>query len=107
MSAYVIFIKHRTVNADELATYASLAKLARPGHDLKPLAFYGELDVREGGPVEGAAILEFPDMAAARNWYDSPAYQQAKPHRNAGADYSVLFVNGADIPVVTSQAGEV
>ncbi|MDP9102679.1 MAG: DUF1330 domain-containing protein, partial [Pseudomonadota bacterium] len=35
-----------------------------------------------------------PDMAAARAWYDSPAYQVAKAHRVNGADYRVIFVEG-------------
>ncbi|PLK46986.1 DUF1330 domain-containing protein [Uliginosibacterium sp. TH139] len=94
MSAYVILIKHHTLKPDELDTYASLAKLARAGHNPKPIAYYGEIEVLEGQPEESVAVLEFPDMAAARNWYESPAYQKAKPHRNAGADYSVLLVNG-------------
>jgi len=33
-------------------------------------------------------------MAAARAWYDSPAYQAAKAHRVKAADYRVIFVEG-------------
>lgn len=106
MSAYVILIRHRTVNPDELATYAQLAKLARTGHNPKPIAYYGDMEVLEGELQEGAAILEFPDMAAARRWYESSAYQQAKPHRNAGADCTVLLVNGVQATEATAQAGD-
>lgn len=94
MSAYVILIRERMKNAEEFATYGKLAAAARAGHDLKPLAFYGAHQTLEGEPVEGVVILEFPDTAAARAWYDSPAYQTALQHRLAGADYRVVIVEG-------------
>jgi uncharacterized protein (DUF1330 family) len=33
-------------------------------------------------------------MAAARAWYDSPAYQAAVKHRFLGADYRVFITEG-------------
>jgi uncharacterized protein (DUF1330 family) len=30
------------------------------------------------GPLEGIVLIEFPDMAAAKAWYESPAYQKGK-----------------------------
>jgi uncharacterized protein (DUF1330 family) len=33
-------------------------------------------------------------MAAARAWYDGPAYREARPLRFKGADYRVLFFEG-------------
>jgi uncharacterized protein (DUF1330 family) len=94
MSAYVVMIRHQTKSLDELQTYASLAKEARAGHSMTRLASYGELTLLEGSPMEGAVILAFPDRAAAQAWYDSPAYQKAKTHRNLGADYTVFIVDG-------------
>ena len=44
--------------------------------------------------MEGAVILEFPDRATARAWYDSPAYQAAVKFRHAGADSKAFFVDG-------------
>ncbi|MDL2410516.1 DUF1330 domain-containing protein [Rhizobium calliandrae] len=38
---------------------------------------YGELDVLESPPIEGAVILEFPDVEAARGWYRSDACRSA------------------------------
>jgi len=94
MSAYVVFIRHHTHNPAELEQYAPLARAARPGHEITPLAFYGEIEVLEGNDLEGTVILQFPDMQAARAWYHSPAYQKAKAHRNLGADYTVFLTNG-------------
>ena len=96
MPAYVVFIREKTTDQAEMDQYAQTAPPARAGHDITRLAFYGELEVLEGPPAEGVAILRFPDMAAARAWYDSPAYQEARRHRQLGADYRVLLVDGSD-----------
>ena len=79
---------------EAFAAYGKLAREARGDHPIKALAFYGQHQVAEGEAVEGVVLLEFPDMAAARAWYDSPAYQAAKAHRVKGADYRVIFVEG-------------
>ena len=39
-------------------------------------------------------IIAFPDMAAAKAWYTSPAYEAAKVHRLAGATYRVMVTEG-------------
>ena len=95
MSAYVVFIRKSITNPEEMATYARMAKEARGDHPIKPLAFYGDLTVLEGDNAEGAVILEFPNIEAAKRWYQSDAYQAAKQHRNLGADYQVLMIQGA------------
>ena len=94
MTAYAIFIKNRTIDADEMKTYSRLAGAARGDHPLTALAAYGPLEVLEGDPAEGVVLLQFPDMAAAKAWYASPAYQEAKQHRLKGADYRVIFAQG-------------
>ena len=38
--------------------------------------------------------LEFPTVADAQAWYQSPAYQAALPHRKKAADYRVIIVQG-------------
>lgn len=94
MAAYVVFIKDETLDKDELATYAEKAGRARGDHPITPLAFYGALETLEGPEAEGVVVLEFPDAEAAKGWYFSPAYQEAKAHRLKGAKYRVLLVNG-------------
>jgi uncharacterized protein (DUF1330 family) len=39
-------------------------------------------------------ILEFPDMAAARAWYDSPSYQAAVKFRHAGSKSKAFSMEG-------------
>lgn len=94
MSAYVVFTRIRTNDQGEMDVYAPLAGATLQQHPATPVAFYGDLTVLEGDPIEGAAIVEFPTIEAARAWYDSPAYQEALKHRQAGADYRVFLVDG-------------
>ncbi len=94
MTAYVIFLREKTTNEDELKTYSQLALPTLGGHPVTPLAFYGTLQVLEGPAFEGAVVLAFPSIAEARAWYDSPAYQAAAVHRRAGSDFRVFIVEG-------------
>ena len=94
MSAYFVMIREKTVDASSLAEYGPRASLAAQSHPIKPLALYGALDQVEGEAIEGAVILSFPDMAAARAWYDSPAYQAAVKFRHAGSTSKAFFIEG-------------
>ena len=94
MVAYAIFTRERTTDQSEMDTYAGLAGAAGAGHPMTPLVLYGAFEMLEGAPIEGAVVLQFPTMADARAWYDSPAYQAAAQHRHAGADYRVFLIEG-------------
>lgn len=94
MTAYVIFIRETVTDGEALARYREGARAARAGHQLSPIAFYGAHEVLEGAPVDGVAILSFPSMAEARAWYDSPAYQAARPHRLQGSTGKLYLVEG-------------
>ncbi|REE81046.1 uncharacterized protein (DUF1330 family) [Paenibacillus taihuensis] len=94
MSAYVVFIREKTNNIEELGIYASKAPVGLAGHSLKPLAMYGTHEVIEGPDVEGVAVLEFPNMEEAKAWYYSPAYQDALQHRLKGGIYRGVMVEG-------------
>ena len=61
---------------------------------MKPLAVYGKHEMLEGPAIEGAVILEFPTVEAARAYYHSAAYQDAVQHRFLGADYRVFIIEG-------------
>jgi uncharacterized protein (DUF1330 family) len=64
---------------------------------------YGARFLVRGGAVqrlEGdreahrVVLLEFEDEAAARRWYDSPEYAEARAVRQRAADSSLLLVSG-------------
>jgi uncharacterized protein (DUF1330 family) len=94
MSAYAIFTRDKTLNAKELETYFSKVQQTLVGHTFKPLALYGRFEDLEGPPTEGTVILEFPSMDAAKAWYDSPAYREAREYRLRGAVYHAVLAEG-------------
>lgn len=94
MAAYAIFIRESTKDPAEMQIYASKAGASLAGHAMKVLAAYGKQEALEGAPADGVMILEFPTMEAAKAWYDSPAYREAREHRFKGADYVALLVQG-------------
>jgi len=94
MSALVVFMRQSITDQGELDQYSAKVRPTFVGHEVKAHAAYGELEVLEGPPILGAVVLEFPDMDAARAWYNSPAYQEVVQHRFKGADYRAFIVNG-------------
>jgi len=94
MSAYVVFTRERMRDKEEFDTYSSLAGATLAGHEVKPLVVYGKCEPLEGAPIEGAVIVEFPTLEAAKAWYDSPAYREARIHRFKGADYRAFITEG-------------
>jgi uncharacterized protein (DUF1330 family) len=96
MPAYVI-VQQRIPDpdADELRRY-------REGSGPLVDRFGGRFIVR-GGPIdvlEGEAaadrivVIEFPDVATARAWFDSPEYQELSGLRRSAADSDLLLVEG-------------
>jgi uncharacterized protein (DUF1330 family) len=94
MVAYVVFTREKMRNPEEYERYKEKARPAAEGQPLKRLALYGKHETLEGPAIEGAVVLEFPTMEAAKTYYNSPAYQDAVKHRFLGADYRVFIVEG-------------
>lgn len=99
MPAYMIFTREGPVRDQAAMDAYSAMNRAQAGrfvadYGLKPLAVYGALDTLEGEAPDGVIILQFPDAAQARAWYDSPEYQEAKALRQKGATYRALLVEG-------------
>lgn len=51
-------------------------------------------EVKEGRWSGDLIIIEFPDIAAARGWYDSPAYQAILPDRARSSTGAILLIDG-------------
>jgi len=67
------------------------------------IAKYGGRYVARGGALEvlegdwqppRVVILEFPDLEAARRWYQSPEYGEAKDLRDGAATMRLVAVEG-------------
>jgi uncharacterized protein (DUF1330 family) len=94
MAAYIVFTRLNTKNQAELDIYAEKGAGTLGGRKITPHVVYGAQTIVEGPSHEGIAIVSFPTRAEAEEWYNSPEYQDAKKHRNAGGDYSVTIVDG-------------
>ena len=46
--------------------------------------------------IRALVVLEFDDLAAARAWYESEIYQQAKKLRDGAARLRMVAVQGVD-----------
>ena len=60
----------------------------------------GALAVLEGDwhPTR-LVILEFPDLEAAKRWYESPEYVEARKLREGAANLRLVAVQGLDAPL--------
>lgn len=94
MTAYIVFTRERLRSPSDMEAYAPKARASIAGHDLQRLAAYGKCETLEGPPIEGAVIFSFPTMEAAKAWYDSPEYTEARRHRFLGADYRAFITEG-------------
>ncbi|MGE4324058.1 MAG: DUF1330 domain-containing protein [Sphingobium sp.] len=90
---YVIAIRTDLRDEAEMATYTEKVMTTFPA-SWKPLVAYGRQEVMEGPASDGAVIIEFESFDAAKAWYGSEAYAEAKKHRLAGADYHFIVVEG-------------
>lgn len=90
----MLFIREQTIDRSELEAYWAKVASTLEGIPIKVLSGYGPHVTLEGPDVEGIVIAEFPSLEAARQWYDSPAYQDAINHRLRGAIYRGYIVEG-------------
>lgn len=56
----------------------------------------GSKDVLEGEWPDDLVMIVFPDLALARRWYSSPAYQAIAPLRTGSARSNVILIEGVD-----------
>ena len=95
MPAYII----AQINIRDPQKYQEYAKLAGPA-----AAKYGGRYLVRGGakaelegsiPYQRIVVTEFKDVEAARRFYNSPEYQQARAKRAGAADFNMVVVEGA------------
>lgn len=94
MTAYVIFIREKTLDQGEMDIYADKVPATLPSMPIQMLSAYGRMEVFEGETPEGVVLFAFPSVEDARAWYYSDAYQAAAKHRHAGARYRGFVVEG-------------
>jgi uncharacterized protein (DUF1330 family) len=94
MSAYFIFVRDRLKDPAGYEAYGQKARESFAGRDFKLLALHGAVTPLEGLDADGVVIIEFPSVEAAKDWYESPAYQAAVGGRLASTEGRALIVEG-------------
>ena len=95
MPAYVIS-EVETLDEAAVERYRTLAAASIEEHGGRYLVRGAVPDAVEGeiSPRRRLVIVEFPDMATAREWYASPSYAQALAVRDRALIRRLVFVEG-------------
>ena len=94
MAAYVI-TQTFVPDMEKIKRYIELAAPSVKKHGGIYLVRGGEMELFEGTwDVPRLAMAQFESMDAARHWYNSPEYTEAKSHRQGLAEYKMLCVDG-------------
>ncbi|PIP95180.1 MAG: hypothetical protein COW00_13580 [Bdellovibrio sp. CG12_big_fil_rev_8_21_14_0_65_39_13] len=94
MSAYIVFTRIKTIDQKELEIYWASIQETLKGHPIEILVPYGKFEVLEGEEIEGMVIAKFPTMETARKWYFGDDYQRIVKHRQKGAIYQGILIEG-------------
>ena len=96
MAAYVI-VETDITDAAQYEQYKAASPAAVAAGGGRFLVRGGELAVLEGDwQPSRLVVLEFEDLAAARDWYRSEIYQQAKKLRDGAARLRMVAIQGVD-----------
>ncbi len=94
MSVYFV-VQEKVTDEEGMAAYGKAAGPTFAGVRGKPIIADNDVKTIEG-EWHGArlVVLEFEDDAAFREWYDSPAYQEAMKLRHAASDSRAVLAQG-------------
>ena len=96
MPAYII-VETDIADPEQYAKYMAATPGTIAAGGGRFLARGGELAVLEGDwRPPRLVVLEFEDLAAAKRWYESEAYQDAKKLREGAARLRMVAVQGVD-----------
>ena len=94
MPAYLI-AENDVHDPQMMQAYLEKVRPTIVAHGGKALAAGGEIAHMDGQwRPRRVAVFEFPSMAAAKAWYNSPEYQEILPLRLNSSNGSVIFVDG-------------
>ena len=94
MPAYII-VETDIHDAEQYELYKQAAPAAVSAGGGRFIARGGELAVLEGEwQPKRLVLLEFPDLEAAKRFYDSPEYHEAKRLREGAASFNMVAVEG-------------
>jgi uncharacterized protein (DUF1330 family) len=96
MSAYFVF--HIRIHDEEkMQEYYPKANGALAPYNHEVLVFDDNSEVMEGNlNLPRAVVVKFASREEALSWYNSAAYQEARPLRMAASDCYTVLVNGLE-----------
>jgi uncharacterized protein (DUF1330 family) len=95
MAAYAIaFVRAPDVDAQALQDYRVANTPLVERHGGRFLVRGGAIDPLEGTIPDRVVVMEFPDAAAARAWYDDPDYVAIRGLRRSASETDMLIVEG-------------
>ena len=95
MTAYVL-AEIEIVNPEGYKEYTQTVPGTIAQYGGKFLHRGGAIEVLEGEwPQRRRVIIEFPSMAAAKAWWDSPEYEKPRAMRRANSKGRLLLLDGA------------
>jgi uncharacterized protein (DUF1330 family) len=96
MAAYVI-VETDVTDPERYEQYKAASPAAIAAGGGRFLVRGGEFLVLEGDwQPPRLVMLEFDDLEAAKRWYESEAYQEAKKLREGAASFRAIAVQGVD-----------
>jgi uncharacterized protein (DUF1330 family) len=93
MAAYLI-AEVEITDPSRYERYKALTSASIAVHGGRYLVRGGAAEPLEGAPPKRIVVMEFPDMDAARRWYNSPEYAEAKALRQEIATARLLLAEG-------------
>jgi len=93
MSAYVVYEAVIT-DAEQYERYKALADPSVAAAGGRYLVRGGEVETFEGATPARVVVLEFPTLAAAREWYRGEQYTAARALRDAACEARMFVVDG-------------
>jgi len=95
VAAYLInHLRQPGVLRPEVLTYLELVQATLDPFQGEFIAQGGEIETLEGCWAQSVIVVSFPDMAAARAWYRSAAYQAIVKLRTDHLVGDVILVDG-------------
>lgn len=94
MTAYVI-AEVDVTDPETYKVYTALTPASIARHGGRFLVRGGPCETLEGDSPKRIVVVEFDSVEAARRWYDSPDYTEARAIRERAAESRLFIVEGA------------
>ena len=94
MSAYCIAHMRTVTMGPAIVEYLERIDATLAPFDGRFIVHGGEAEVLEGSWPGFAIVLEFPDGAEARAWYQSDAYREIAALRTDNSESDIIIVDG-------------